>query len=224
MLSICVIEDDVEIRNELAEFLGNHGYACHLVMEFEDVPEQIVQSGADLVLLDLTLPGADGQAILRQLRKTSDIPVIIVTSKNTEMDEVICMTYGADDFITKPYNPALLLLHIEAVTKRLARSGGAGESILCHGEMSLDMSRGSLSVGGEEVELSKNEMRILAYLMGKAGQIVSRDELMGHLWDSEEFVDDNTLTVNINRVRTKLKEYGVEDAIVTKRGIGYLLK
>ncbi len=226
LLSICVIEDDVEIRNQLAEFLGNNGYECQVVTEFTDVPEQILRLGADLVLLDLTLPGADGQNILRQLRKESDVPVIIVTSKNTEMDEVICMTYGADDFITKPYNPALLLLHIEAVTKRMSRSGsvGGGEQVLSHGELSLDMSRGSLSIGGEEVELTKNEMRILAYLMGKAGQIVSRDELMGHLWDSEEFVDDNTLTVNINRVRTKLKEYGVEDAIVTKRGIGYLLK
>ena len=138
------------------------------------------------------------------------------------MDEVICMTYGADDFITKPYNPALLLLHIEAVAKRLARS--SREQVLRYGELSLDTGRGSLMVDGEEVELSKNEMKILAYFMRKPGEIVSRDELMGYLWDTEEFVDDNTLTVNINRVRSKLKEHGVEDAIITKRGIGYLLK
>ena len=156
----------------------------------------------------------------------SDIPVLMVTSKNTEMDEVICMSYGADDFIAKPYNPSILLLHIEAVFKRLSR--GAEESVVTYGNIRLDAARGSMEIVGEEgssglIELSKNEMRILLYLIKKQGKIVTRDELISYLWDSEEFVDDNTLTVNIDRVRTKLKEHGVEDLIKTKRGIGYLL-
>lgn len=226
MKKILIVEDDKEICGQLQEFLGNNGYACEAVNEFEDVPGQIVASDADMALLDITLPGADGENILRKLRMESDIPVIMVTSKNTEMDEVICMSYGADDFIAKPYNPSILLLHIEAVFKRLSR--GAEENVVTYGNIRLDAARGSMEIVGGEgtsglIELSKNEMRILLYLIKKQGKIVTRDELISYLWDSEEFVDDNTLTVNINRVRTKLKEHGVEDLIKTKRGIGYLL-
>lgn len=137
------------------------------------------------------------------------------------MDEVICMSYGADDFIAKPYNPAILLLHIEAVFKRLAHS--SEQTVLTCGCLRLDRERGILYIREEEVDLTKNEMKILVYLMKHQGKIVARDELISYLWDTEEFVDDNTLTVNVNRVRTKLKEYGVEDLIRTKRGIGYVM-
>lgn len=230
MKKIVIVEDDKEICNQLAGFLGNNGYECVKVSDFIDVPAQILESDADMVLLDITLPGADGEAILRSLRKESEIPVIIITSKNTEMDEVICMSYGADDFIAKPYNPAILLLHIEAVFKRL--SHGTEETVVTYKRIRLDVARGSMEIldesgasreGGSLVELTKNEMRILLYLIKNQGKIVARDELISYLWDSEEFVDDNTLTVNINRVRSKLKENGVEDYIKTKRGIGYLL-
>lgn len=226
MKKIVIVEDDKEICNQLAEFLGNNGYECVKIFAFTDVPEQILSCDADMVLLDITLPGADGEAILRSLRKESEIPVIIVTSKNTEMDEVICMSYGADDFIAKPYNPAILLLHMEAVFKRLSRS--SEETVVTYKGIRLDAARGSMEIldesgEGDLVELTKNEMRILLYLIQNQGKIVTRDELISYLWDSEGFVDDNTLTVNINRVRTKLKEHGVEDFIKTKRGIGYLL-
>lgn len=218
---IAIVEDDREICRQLEDFLGNNGYECIIVTEYSDVAGQITESGADMVLLDITLPGADGANILRMIRKCSDIPVIIVTSKNTEMDEVICMSYGADDFIAKPYNPAILLLHIEAVFKRLSSSGN--ENIIMYEDLRLDIGRGSLAMDEREVELTKNEMRILAYLIKNRGQTVTREELIGYLWDAEEFVDDNTLTVNINRVRSKLKEIGAGDMIRTKRGIGYLL-
>lgn len=230
MKKIVIVEDDKEICNQLAGFLGNNGYECVKVSDFTDVPAQILGSDADMVLLDITLPGADGEAILRSLRKESEIPVIIVTSKNTEMDEVICMSYGADDFIAKPYNPAILLLHIEAIFKRLHH--GTEETVVTYKRIRLDVARGSMEIldesgapreGSSPVELTKNEMRILLYLIKNQGKIVARDELISYLWDSEEFVDDNTLTVNINRVRSKLKENGVEDFIKTKRGIGYLL-
>lgn len=228
MKQILVIEDDEEIRSQLAGFLSSNGYGCITVEKFENVPEQILSSHADMVLLDITLPGADGESILRKLREHSDIPVIIVTSKNTEMDEVICMSYGADDFIAKPYNPAILLLHIEAVFKRLSHS--TEETLVSYENIRLDAGRGILEIVPSEddgakgmVELTKNEMRILLYLIQNKGKIVTRDELISYLWDSEEFVDDNTLTVNINRVRGKLKENGVDDLIKTKRGIGYLL-
>ncbi|MCM1244014.1 MAG: response regulator transcription factor [Roseburia sp.] len=221
MRKIAIVEDDREISRQLEEFLENNGYDCMTVTDYDDAAEQIAQGGADMVLLDLTLPGADGAGILRTLRKSSDIPVIIVTSKNTEMDEVICMSYGADDFIAKPYNPAILLLHIEAVFKRLSPSGN--ESTIVYGKLKLDTGRGSLAMGEKEVELTKNEIRILAYLIKNQGQTVTREDLIRYLWDAEEFVDDNTLTVNINRVRSKLKEIGAGDMIRTKRGIGYLL-
>lgn len=218
---ICIVEDDREICSQLAGFLGNNGYECCSVSDFSHAAEKILESGADMVLLDITLPGADGENILRNIRKKSEIPVLIVTSKNTEMDEVICMSYGADDFIAKPYNPALLLLHIEAVFKRSSRA--SGENLIRYENLCLDTGRGSLEIDGTSVELTKNEAGILSYLMKNSGRIVPRDELISYLWDSEEFVDDNTLTVNINRVRAKLKEHGVEDCIKTKRGIGYLL-
>lgn len=196
-------------------------YECSGVTDYANCVEQILAAGADMVLLDLTLPGADGTAILKKVRQNSEVPIIIVTSKNTEMDEVICMSYGADDFIAKPYNPAILLLHIEAVFKRLAHP--AEQTVLTCGCLRLDKERGTLYIGEEEVDLTKNEMKILIYLMKHQGKIVAREELISYLWDTEEFVDDNTLTVNVNRVRTKLKEYGVEDLIRTKRGIGYVM-
>lgn len=228
MKQILIVEDDEEIRSQLAGYLSCNGYGCITLEEFGDVPAQILASDADMVLLDITLPGADGESILRKLRGESDVPVIIVTSKNTEMDEVICMSYGADDFIAKPYNPAILLLHIEAVFKRLSQ--GTEETVVSYENIRLDAGRGILEIvppgdggAGSVVELTKNEMRILLYLIQNQGKIVTRDELISYLWDSEEFVDDNTLTVNINRVRGKLKENGVDDLIKTKRGIGYLL-
>lgn len=225
MKKIMIVEDDREIRNQLADFLQSNGYACVPVDDFSDVSAQIADGSPDMVLLDITLPGTDGESILRELRKQSDVPVIIVTSKNTEMDEVICMSYGADDFIAKPYNPAILLLHIEAVFKRLSRN--SEEAVITYENVKLDAGRGNMEIttpdGVNVVDLTKNEMGILTYLIQKKGIIVTRDELISYLWDSEEFVDDNTLTVNINRVRTKLKENGVEDLIKTKRGIGYLL-
>lgn len=221
MKKIAIIEDDPLIRVQLADFLVNNGYECNCVTDYTDCAEQILAAGADMVLLDLTLPGADGTAVLKKVRQNSEVPVIIVTSKNTEMDEVICMSYGADDFIVKPYNPAILLLHIEAIFKRLEPS--SDQTILTCDCLRLDKERGTLHIGEEEVDLTKNEMKILVYLMKHQGKIVAREELISYLWDTEEFVDDNTLTVNVNRVRTKLKEYGVEDLIRTKRGIGYVM-
>ena len=221
MKKIAIVEDDPVISGQLADFLMNNGYECSGVTDYANCVEQILAAGADMVLLDLTLPGADGTAILKKVRQNSEVPIIIVTSKNTEMDEVICMSYGADDFIAKPYNPAILLMHIEAVFKRLAHP--AEQTVLTCGCLRLDKERGTLYIGEEEVDLTKNEMKILIYLMKHQGKIVAREELISYLWDTEEFVDDNTLTVNVNRVRTKLKEYGVEDLIRTKRGIGYVM-
>lgn len=219
MKRIIVIEDDTQVREELVCLLNKNGYEGIGPAWFDDVPLQIEQTGADLVLLDISLPGEDGVNILREIRTCSDVPVIMVTSKDTEMDELMCMSFGADDFIAKPYHPSILLLHIEAVFKRINRA----EECLEYGGVRLDSARGNLMIADDTVELSKNEMKIVTYLMKHQGEIVSRDALISYLWDSEEFIDDNTLTVNVNRVRKKLEEHGICDLIKTKRGQGYLL-
>lgn len=222
MKRILIVEDDMALAQELQYLLISNQYDAQCVGEFNDVAGQIPASQADMVLLDINLPGIDGQSVLRELRKTSDIPVIMVTSKNTEMDEVISMSFGADDFIAKPYNPSILLLHIEAVFKRLGKLDT--DKGLTYKKLTLDMARGILCVGDNNVELTKNEAGILSYLLKHQNTIVTRDELISYLWDSEAFVDDNTLTVNMNRVRKKLSDLGVADAIRTKRGQGYILE
>ncbi|MFQ9516103.1 MAG: response regulator transcription factor [Eubacterium sp.] len=220
MRRILVIEDDEGLREELKILLKKNGYEGVAVEQFDNLLPEIIKTNADLILLDINLPYTDGENLLRQLRKESDVPVIMVTSKNTEIDEVLCMSYGADDFIAKPYNPSILLLHIEAIFKRM---GSSTKNILEMNHLKLDLSKGVFMVDGKETELSKNEMKILGYLMDNKGRIVSRDELISYLWDNEEFVDDNTLTVNINRVRKKLEERGLVDIIKTKRGQGYII-
>lgn len=219
MQKILIVEDDRDLRAELQLLLHCNGYETAALDNFSNACADMVRENADLILLDINLPGVDGENLLRQLRKVSEVPVIMVTSRNTEMDEVLCMSYGADDFIAKPYHPSILLLHIEAIFKRMKQ----GSNKLSYGKMTVDADRGILVTDEKEVELTKNEMKILVYLMKHHGQIVSRDALMDYLWDTDSFVDDNTLTVNINRVRKKLEEIGCKDVIKTKRGQGYVL-
>lgn len=222
MSKIFIIEDDKKIRDELSIFLKNNGYEVVTEEKFENVVEEIEKSGADLVLLDLNLPGNDGYYICKSLRKVSNIPIIIVTSKNTEIDELMSMNFGADDFVTKPYNTQILLARIESILKRVNRISKIS-NIIEYGKVTLDISRGMIKVNDKIVELTKNELKILSFLLERRGTIVSRDELMRYLWDSEMFVDDNTLTVNINRLRKKLEELGVSNYIETRRGQGYII-
>lgn len=221
MKRILIVEDDIELREELKLLLTRNGYEADYLADFTDACGGMLAYNPDMVLLDINLPEIDGQSLLRQFRKASDAPVIMVTSQNTEMDEMLCLSFGADDFIAKPYNPSILLLHIEAVFKRVGRS--ENNDVLRYQEITLDVTRGIMKVGDDTTELTKNELGILGYLMKNQGKIVSRDELISYLWDSEAFVDDNTLTVNVNRVRKKLEDFGYRDAIVTKRGQGYLM-
>lgn len=221
MYKILIVEDDVALRGELQVLLERSGYEAMIQETFDDLEKKMEISGADLILLDINLPGVDGESVLRQFRKNNTTPVIMVTSRNTEMDELLCMSYGADDFITKPYHPSILLLHIEAVLKRL---GQVVTADLTYKNMKVDVQRGMISKDGCEVELTKNEMKILNYLLNNRGQIVSRDGLMDYLWDTDSFIDDNTLTVNITRVRRKLEELGLEDVIITRRGQGYMIR
>ncbi|KIR02461.1 hypothetical protein P261_01276 [Lachnospiraceae bacterium TWA4] len=218
--NILIVEDDELIRNELKELLENSGYKAEILTNFKNSLDEILSYSPDLLLLDINIPFLNGQMLLQNLRKVSDLPVIMVTSKNNEVDEVLAMSYGADDYITKPYNPTLLLLRIAAIFKRMDRSVDK----LTYKELTLIPGRGIVKSDSNEVELTKNELIIFQHLLNYQGTIVSRDDLMTTLWNSEEYISENALTVNISRLRAKLSELGHSDAIETKKGQGYLLR
>lgn len=221
MSRILVVEDDEVLRNELIELLRNEGYEAEYISTFSDTAGQIIKSKPDLVLLDINIPELNGELVLRKLRKEADIPVIMVTSRTSESDEVLSMSYGADDYITKPYNPTILMLRISAVIKRTRKQDSSeadtGEKgIYQYRQAAVNTAKGTLSRGEKELVLTKNEMIIFLSLLNNIGKIVSRDELMTALWDNEEYINDNALTVNISRLRAKLSDFGYEDAIETR--------
>ncbi|WP_290773573.1 response regulator transcription factor [Anaerofustis sp.] len=220
MPDILIIEDDRKLRNELTLYLNNNGYAVNEILDFKNSVDLIVKSGADVVLLDINLPGIDGEYICKEVRKKSDIPIIMLTSRTSEMDELICINYGADDYITKPYNPRILIARIEALLKRVNKDFSQSISYM---DLTVNISKSTFTYNDREIDLSKNELKILHFLIKNKSRIVSRDELMDYLWDNNEFVDDNTLTVNINRLRKKLEIAGVNKFIETKRGQGYII-
>lgn len=220
MQKILIIEDEIKIREELGNFLKNNGYDVFTIDNFDNTLKDILSKDSDLILMDVNIPGVNGMHLCREIRKEVKTPIIVVTSRNSEMDELICMNYGADDFITKPYNLQILLAHIEAVLKR---SKPGVSNFLEYMGMKINLSKGVLEYDGDSIVLTKNELSILAYLLENRGKVVSRDDLMSYLWDSEMFVDDNTLTVNITRLRKKLEELGFENVIETRRGWGYII-
>lgn len=219
MKKIFIVEDDKSICMELVEILENEGYAASYLTDFEHSKEKILAARADLILMDINILGINGRNLLKEIRKESDIPVIMVTSRTSEMDEVLSMSYGADDFITKPYNPTILLLRIAAVLKRMEGSQNAAS----YRGAEVNFSKGTIRLGEKEQVLTKNEMIIFQRLLSSKDKIVSRDEIMTDLWDNEEYVNDNALTVNISRLRTKLAELGLPDAIETRKKQGYRL-
>lgn len=220
MKKILVIEDDNALRDEVTTLLGNSGYETAVITDFSNTLEQMKASASDLVLLDINLPFVSGQTLLQEFRKVCDTPVIMLTSRSTEIDEVLSMSFGADDYVTKPYNPTILLLRISAVLKRFTKTSG---SQMYH-DAEVSSVKGSLSRGGKEQILTKNEMIIFQLLLDRQGEIVTRDDLMTALWDNDEFVNDNALSVNISRLRGKLADLGFDDAIETRKKQGYVLK
>ena len=217
-----IIEDEVIIREELKSFLSKYNYEVIAPSDFENVIEFILNENPDLILLDINLPIFDGYYICREIRKTSDIPIIIVTSRDSDMDELMSMNLGADDFVTKPYNTQILLARIVALLKR---SGGSSNTskYLIYNNFKINLSNATISLEDKEIELTKNEIKILSCLIENKGSIVSREMLMEYLWKSDYFVDDSTLTVNITRLRRKLEGTGIKDAIETRRGFGYIM-
>ena len=223
MQRILIVEDDEKLRCELETFLNKNGFVATSLKKFDNAVEDILKIQADLLLLDINLPYTDGEFICKEIRKTSNVPIIMVTSRDSEMDELLSLNYGADQYVTKPYNIQILLAKIVGLLKRNKNAGNNPDKIDC-GEFVLNTAGRIIEKEDNKVELTKNEYKILEYLVIHRQQVISRDEIMDYLWESEEFVDDNTLNVNIKRLRTKLEELGLIDQIETRRGQGYLLK
>ena len=219
MKKIMIIEDDAIISKELYELLVNAGYEALILKDFSNAKEEILKSNIDLILLDINIPYQNGEQLLKEIRKESNIPVIMVTSRASETDEILSISYGADDYITKPYSPTILLLRIQNIFKRLDNS----TEVLKYKDLEVSISRGTLSGNNKELELTKNEMLIFQHLLNNQNRIVSRDELMTILWNNEEYINDNALTVNISRLRSKLEDFGYPNAIETRKGQGYIL-
>lgn len=223
MQKILIVEDDEKLREELEIFLKNNGYILESLKVFDNTINDILEINPDLVLLDLNLPNANGEYVLKEIRKKSDVGVIVVTSRDNEIDELLSINYGADQYITKPFNIQILLAKIASVLRRTSHDLDTKDVINAK-DFILNMSNSTIEKNGKSIELTKNEYRILKYLTQNRGKIVSREDIMDCLWESESFIDDNTLSVNITRLRTKLEELGLKELIETRRGQGYILK
>ena len=221
MFSVYIVEDDKQIREELTKLLEQNTYQVYAPSTFEALVENIVSTNPSIVLLDLGLPLVDGHVICRELREQSEVPIIVVTSRNSDLDELMSINLGADDFITKPYSSHILLARMATILKRVYKEGAT--STLSYKGIDLDTQRNLVSFEGSSVELTKNEMRILGMLLQNPERIVARAAIQQELWQSDAFIDDNTLTVNVNRLRSTLATIGLADIIHTKRGQGYYL-
>ena len=211
MKKILIVEDDKVICEELKYLLVNSNYEVIVLEDFTNTVNEILKSKADLVLLDINLPNVNGEIVLNKVRKESNIPIIMLTSKTKEVDEVLSMSYGADDYITKPYNPTILLLRINALFKRMENNS----DVLFYKDLKIIPKKGIVEFGNKEILLTKNEMIIFSCLVLKKGDIVRRDVLMSVLWDIDEYINDNALTVNISSLRSKLNSIGYKGVIVT---------
>ncbi len=218
-MKILIVEDDKLLASKLKDLLDKNGYFGIVLEDFQNSLEQILNIHPDLILLDINIPNMSGENLLKELRKKTNTPVIMVTSRNSLVDEALSITYGADDYITKPYNPNILLLRIGAVLKRVEQP----KDIIKYKDIDVNIQSGILKGKGISVTLTKNEMIIFNYLLMHKNTLVTRDTLMTNLWNNNEYINDNALTVNISRLRVKLKELGISDAIETRKGMGYIL-
>lgn len=218
---ILIIEDDLIIQTQLKNLLSGNGYEAEAVTDFSNVMEQLKVFAPHLVLLDIKLPGSNGFEICSQIRTFFDMPIVFVTSSNTDMDELNSIMLGGDAFITKPYNTAILLAKVASLLKRAYPTQQTEQ--MAYGGAVLHLEASVLEYGGQKVDLTKNEQKILYFLFKNAGKICSRADIVEFLWDNQLYVDDNALSVNINRIRDKLMAIGLKDFIKTKHRQGYTL-
>ncbi|WP_195948926.1 response regulator transcription factor [Clostridium saudiense] len=222
MITIMIIDDNEQLQNEIGNLLTINGYSVLKPKDFDKIPKMVKDDSPDLVLLDINLASDDGFKLCTEIRSFSKVPIIFITSRNTNIDELMAITLGGDDYITKPYNTQILLARINALIKR-AYPNDSNLDIIEYNGLKLNILSSTIEYKGNSKELTKNEMKILYYLLINKEKIVSRVEIMEYLWDSSMFVNDNTLTVNITRIRNKIEEIGLKDFIKTKRGQGYII-
>ena len=220
--TILIVEDDEKLRKELEIFLNNNGYKVKILNQFKNTIQNILNIAPDLLLLDINLPETDGEYVCKEIRKQSNLPIIIITSRDNEVDELLSINYGADHYVTKPFNIQILLAKITSLLKR-TNMINSQEIIDCN-QFKINISKNTIIKKKDEIELTRNEFKILKCLVDNRDKIVSREDIMSNLWESESFIDDNTLTVNITRLRNKLEELGLKELLETKRGQGYILK
>ena len=219
---ILIIEDDRIIAESIKKHLEKWDYKIYCVTDFKEVIREVIGFKPELILLDITLPFYNGFYWCNEIRKFTKIPIIFISSADDKMNIVTAMDMGGDDFISKPFDLAVLTAKINALLRR-SYSFKANVNVIEHKGVILNLSNTEIANGDKSIELTKNEFKIMQLLMENAGQMVSRDTIMIHLWDSESFIDDNTLTVNLTRIRRKLSQIGVNDYIITKKGMGYLV-
>lgn len=223
MYRVFVIEDDRGIAESIKMQLTIWGLEVIVADDFFNIMAEFASADPQLVLLDIALPYFNGYYWCSEIRRVSKVPIIFISSASDSMNIVMAMNMGADDFIAKPFDGSVLTAKVQALLRR-AYDFGANATIIEHRGALLNTSDCTLTYSGERVELSKNEYRILSTLLESKGRVVSRERLMERLWETDSFVDDNTLTVNINRLRRKLSEVGLNDFIVTKVGVGYIIE
>ena len=223
MAKIMVVEDEAIIRQLIMEELMKWQFETVGTTDFHQVLEDFKAESPQLILLDINLPVFDGYYWCQKIREISKVPIIFISSRNTNMDMIMAMNMGADDFVTKPFELDVLVAKINALLRRSYNYSEGNAETLQHNQLILNIDNSSVEIHGEVIDLSKNEYRLLYILMKNHGKILSREKLLRALWDDERFVDDNTLTVNINRLRRKIEQAGVAGYIETKVGQGYLV-
>ncbi|MDO4832284.1 MAG: response regulator transcription factor [Clostridia bacterium] len=224
MYKIFIVEDDNTISSSLKQNIDSWGFEAYVATDFQNVASEFASAAPHLVLLDLSLPFYNGFYWCTEIRKLSKVPIIFISSASDNMNIVMAMNMGADDFIAKPFDLNVLTAKIQALLRR-TYDFGQSSGLITHRDVVLSPSDASLSFAGKKIELTKNELKIMQTLLENNGSIVSRDSLMTVLWESDAFVDENTLTVNITRIRKKLTELGLaDDFIKTKKGIGYIVE
>jgi len=222
MYRILIVEDDQIIAQSLAKHLNDWGFEIQTIEDFRTVMDQFNQFNPQLVLMDIQLPFFNGYHWCQEIRKVSRVPVIFVSSSSDNMNIVMAVNMGGDDFITKPFDLPVLVAKVQAMLRRTYDFQGQ-VNVLQHKGAMLNLNDTTLTFQDERIELTKNDFRILQLLMENAGKVVSRDEIMQRLWEHESFVDDNTLSVNVARLRKKLEEAGLSGYIATKKGLGYII-
>ena len=223
MFRIMIVEDDTTIARVMQDYLMKWGYEVHCVSNFETIKEQFIKEKPHLILLDIGLPFFNGYHWCSELRKISNVPIIFVSSSSDNMNIVMAVNMGADDFIGKPFELSVLTAKVQALLRR-TYSFRDQVSVLEHKGVILNLNDTTVIYNDQRIELTKNDYRIFQLLMENAGKVVLREKIMDTLWESDSFIDDNTLTVNMTRLRRKLEDYGIVDFIKTKKGLGYMVE